>query len=137
MATETITGTISTTATMAASKELPGYKATMHFFEPIEEHKNEKPFYSTIPFSAPGAVQTNYGSVEKEVVFHDIRGHESEFTLEKHGFEYAKLPTTFTEWRDGAKVKAEHFGEIEEFLKKKLNAKKVILFDHSVSSQSV
>ncbi|PSN62769.1 hypothetical protein BS50DRAFT_501517 [Corynespora cassiicola Philippines] len=104
----------------------------MHFYDVIEECKGQKPYYSTIPFSAQGALQTNYGSIEKSILVRDIRGHESEFTLEKHGFEVAKHKTKFSDWRNGSRVKKEHFDEIEQFLKEKLNAKKVIIFDHSL-----
>lgn len=95
------------------------YPATMHFYDVIEECRRQKPYYSTIPFSAQEALQTNYGSIEKFILMRDIRGHESEFKLEKRGFEVAKHKTKFSDWRNGSRVKKEHFEVIEQFLEGK------------------
>lgn len=112
------------------------YHATMFFFAAIDGCEQEKPYYSTIPFSAPGAMQSNYGSVEKGIEVEDIRGNEGHFSLDTHGFEVADHSTTFQDWRDGAKVKLQHYPEMATFLKTKLQADEVIIFDHSVSPET-
>jgi hypothetical protein len=54
-------------------------------------------------------------------------------TLDQNGFEVIKSPTFFSEWHDGSKVTKYHYPEIERFLKQKLDAERVVFFDHSVS----
>ena len=112
--------------------ELNSWPTSMLFFKPSEEHEREKPYYSTIPFSAPGAKQTNYASIKKNVTVQDIRGHEERFRLHECGFELAHHDTAFIDWRNGAKVKKEHYAGFRDFLKEKLQADRVVVFDYSV-----
>ena len=49
---------------------------------------------------------------------HDVRGHESNFSLDVHGFEFHHHPTKET-FEDQDKIKQEHYNEVAELLKSK------------------
>ena len=109
-----------------------GWLTSMSFFEPLQEHDGEKPYYSSVPFTDPEAKQTNYTSIDKQVRVQDVRGHEDKFKFDDCGFELAHHKTAFSDWQNGASVKRDHYDEIEAFLKEKFHADRVIIFDHSV-----
>jgi hypothetical protein len=48
----------------------------------------------------------------------DLRGHEQEFMLDKHGFEYHTSPTKFTDFGNDAAVRSEYYREVEGIVKK-------------------
>lgn len=76
--------------------------------------------------------QRNYGDVTHIVPINDIRGHESDFTLDKNGFQIVKSTTSEKEFRDDDKIKDGYYKEIEELLKKVTGAHKVVIFDHTI-----
>ena len=52
-------------------------------------------------------------------IVEDVIGRESQFTLEKHGFEYCKHPTQLRldDWEDQDKVRTVYYPETVEIIK--------------------
>jgi hypothetical protein len=75
-------------------------------------------FYLT---SGPRTPNT-YGAFDEAVacIVEDVTGRESQFTLEKHGFEYRKHPTQLRldDWEDQDKVRTVYYPETVEIIKK-------------------
>src|SRR5271154_335969 len=76
--------------------------------------------------------QRNYGDVTHIAPIHDIRGHESEFSLDKNGFQVVKSPTAEKDFKDEEKIQKEYYKEVEDLLKKVTGAHKVVIFDHTI-----
>lgn len=93
----------------------------------------QKPFYSNMPFSkTPGASTTNIKSVQHEISIANIRGFEDKFSLDRNGFELVSHSTKFNAWKDGERLVQEHYPVMEDFLRKKLGAEEVVIYDHTV-----
>ncbi|KAF5592205.1 7-alpha-cephem-methoxylase [Fusarium subglutinans] len=70
--------------------------ATLQFFDASDpKWATEKPFYSNIPFTQTKIANTNVINTSARVQISDIRGHESDFTLDKNGFQLAKWKHQF------------------------------------------
>jgi len=79
-----------------------------------------------------GQLRGNYSWQSYPVQIENIRGKESEFTLQTSGFAYHVAPTSHTNFDDDEAIKASYYPESEEWLKKLTGAKHVVLFDHTV-----
>jgi hypothetical protein len=118
---------MSTTATQTIAEDTAAVHATLNFYKPpVDGLKGHQYMYSA---SVP---QRNFGDDPEEVAIHDIRGHESEFTLDKNGFQIVRSPTKGTDFEDEERVKTEYYAEVEELLKKVTGAHKVVIFDHTI-----
>lgn len=102
-------------------------------YDPIFKH--EKPYFIRFPLDdLPEAKQTNLKFDYYDVSIEDIRGRESQFKLDDVGFELAEFHTVlkyddFNDFRENSKI---YFKEIEEFLKKKLGAQFVEVYDCTI-----
>ena len=74
----------------------------------------------------------NYGDEVHPARIHDIRGHEEEFTLDKHGFQIHRRKSAEKDFNDEEKIKSEYYKEVEDLLKEVTGAHKVIIFHHVV-----
>lgn len=96
----------------------------------------EKPFSINIPVEhIPGAKQSNveYEYVENITVT-DIRGTESQFCLDTHGFEvvHQELPNAYDKFEDTSVITRTYARYMEIWLKERLQAEEVLIFDHQV-----
>jgi hypothetical protein len=136
----TTTATISTSlyGDVADRDYIPrgGAKTQLTFFAP--------PADGAIPFNyveqAPaGELQRNFGEDVKDIVIDDIRGHESEYNLDKDAFEAFQnvgSETTYETFQSDEEVKRVYYPEVEQLLLDKVpGAHKVILFDHTIRRQ--
>ncbi|KAH9904258.1 hypothetical protein F4778DRAFT_770269 [Xylariomycetidae sp. FL2044] len=66
-------------------------KTTIKFYKPLEIHTFEKPYVCEFNVDQiANAKQTNVEFVNHDICVQDIRGRESEFSLERNGFEILK-----------------------------------------------
>jgi len=106
-----------------------------------EKFRTEKPFhlYVDLPDDTPNSVRGNieFESAEPEVV-HDIRGRESDFKLDIHGFEFHQYQRSeFSEWENVAAVKSKFYPEMRQLMKQHvLDADFVHVFQHRVGELS-
>ncbi|KAL9132721.1 MAG: hypothetical protein Q9175_006100 [Cornicularia normoerica] len=96
----------------------------------------EKPFSINIPINhLPGARQSNveYEYVEGISVT-DIRGRESDFSLDIHGFELAqqKIPYAYDDFEDTSLITRTYVKHMEHWMKEHFQAEEVLIFDHQV-----
>ena len=69
-------------------------------------------------YQLPGCAQTfqmKYDRVEHDV--HDVRGHEDDYSLDKNGFAWRDHLAKEKLFEDDAKIKEEHYKEVEELLR--------------------
>ncbi|EWY87463.1 hypothetical protein FOYG_11662 [Fusarium oxysporum NRRL 32931] len=114
------------------SLSLPTKTATLQFFDGSDpKWATEKPFYSNIPFTQTKIANTNVINTSARVQISDARGHESEFTLDKNGFQLVKWKHQFSDV--GPSFQEEGYPAVVKFMKDVLGSHvKVCVFDHIV-----
>ena len=101
-------------------------------------YERTKPYFCYIPPKLlEGAPATNQVHVPFDVSVTNLRGHEHNFSLDKNGFEVVAHPLdvkyNFENLQADAALMSNYEHEIETFLKKRLGAEKVVVFDEEVS----
>lgn len=59
-----------------------------------------------------------------------------QFSLDKNGFSLHSFDAKHADWTDDDAVRAQFYPEVVEFLKKSVGAKRVLVFDHTIRSES-
>lgn len=101
----------------------------------LELYKREKPFQILIdiPKSAPDQRYTNLVYEEKEETFYDVRGKETTYSLNDHGFTYRHHDFKFANYEDRKAVEANYLPKIEQFIRTEVDdVDKVFFFDWRV-----
>lgn len=116
---------------------LPTKYATLQFFDASDpKWATEKPFYSNIPFTQTRIANTNVINTSARVQISDIRGHESDFTLDKNGFQLVNWKHQFSDV--GPSFQEEGYPAVVKFMKDVLGSHvKVCVFDHIVCLRSL
>ena len=103
---------------------------TLNYYAPLENN-TEAPFNYVYEPPA-GTLRSNVGLDTHPVVVHDARGRESEFNIDKNGFQFVKYPSVEKEFDNDARIEDVYYKEVEELLKKEVGAKRVFIFDHTI-----
>ncbi|KAL8822340.1 MAG: hypothetical protein Q9191_006921 [Dirinaria sp. TL-2023a] len=135
--TQTATNTASTiTVTSSDGVHRGPVPATFNFYTPPED--GSKPF-NYVEKPPEGQPQRNFSDTSIEVTVNDIRGHETEYNLDRSAF--AALtnipPSAEKDFTDDASVKQNYYPEVEQLLLDHVpGAKRIFLFDHTVRRAS-
>lgn len=78
-----------------------------------------------------GERKGNYSSIKETVTIENLRGKESQYTLDNAGFQLGTHPARHEAFTNDADVEREYYPESIELLKKVTGASRVVLFDHS------
>ncbi|KZT09387.1 uncharacterized protein LAESUDRAFT_647013 [Laetiporus sulphureus 93-53] len=104
---------------------------TLNYYAPVG---NEAPFqYVETP--PEGKPQNNIGLDPHPVVIQDARGRESEYSIDTTGFQFVKHVSAEKEFDDDERIKTVYYKEVEELLKREVGAKRVYIFDHTISGE--
>jgi len=57
-------------------------------------------------------------------------------TLDKNGFALRGFKTAYSEWEDEQNMRTNFYPEVVEFLQRELGAKRVLVFDHTIRTES-
>jgi hypothetical protein len=106
--------------------------AKLSFYQPPED--GSKPWnYVDPPKEGP---QRNFGAEDHQVTIDDIRGRESNYTLDNNAFAaVAHVPSdmSYDDWDSDAKVLSVYYPEVERLLLERLpGAHRIVLFDHTI-----
>ncbi|KAK4895220.1 hypothetical protein LTR27_006563 [Elasticomyces elasticus] len=111
---------------MAAAPGLPTVSTTMNYYLDASHGGGDT-------VMRPGTVYNQLRRHDGHAVqVHDIRGHESQFDLDTHGFQLVQHRSVEDEFEDDEKVKQEVYAEIIDLLKQVTGATKVLPFSHIV-----
>lgn len=134
--------TTATTTTTLTSASDPSYiprgpvSAELSFFQPPADGSIP---YNYVEEPPEGQPRTNFERKSHVVQINDIRGHESEYNLDKDAFQVysgVKSATTYETFNDDEEIKRVYYPEVEQLLLDKVDgAHKVILFDHTIRRQ--
>ncbi|KAL2114190.1 hypothetical protein VUR80DRAFT_117 [Thermomyces stellatus] len=137
-ATQLPTSTFGTTPSIpeanVAESDIP--KGTMDVHTELNYYKDPEdgsPPYATYvdrPETFERPVETHPAKI------HDVRGRESEYTLDKDGFEFVRRPAAEKEFLDEDAIKAGYYDETEQLLKDVTGASKIFIFDHTIRRQA-
>jgi len=100
-------------------------------------YEDTKPYFCYVPPQLlNGAPVTNQEYVPFDVSIANLRGQEHHFTLDNNGFEVVNHPLDarygFQSLQEDAALMTEYKREIEIFLKQKLGAERVVVFDEEL-----
>ena len=56
---------------------------------------------------------------QRKSIVHDIRGHEDDFKLDVHGFEFHRHRSAVSDWKDDEQIKQIYYPEVDALLKKR------------------
>ncbi len=79
-----------------------------------------------------GKPSTNIGLDVQPAVVHDVRGSESEFSLDKNGFQFVHWPSVEKDFTNDDVIKEKYYPEVERILTEVTGAKRIHIFDHTV-----
>lgn len=130
-ATQTVTKT-----TLTASHD-PSYiprgpvGTTLNFF--LDPEDGSKP-HNYVEKPPEGQPQRNYGTNEVEITVQDIRGRESDFSLDKDAFQaIQEIPSEEKDFTDDEHIRAVYYPEVTKLLLENVpGAHKVTIFDHTI-----
>ncbi|EGR51815.1 uncharacterized protein TRIREDRAFT_2433 [Trichoderma reesei QM6a] len=81
----------------------------------------------------------NYGDDFHDVVIHDIRGREADFTLDRDAFQLVQNvpPSAERDFVDDESIKKNYYPEVEQLLLQQIpGADKIYIFDHTIRRSS-
>lgn len=106
--------------------------AKINYFNPPADGSQPFNHVDTPPEGLP---QRNFSDATVETPIHDIRGHESEYTLDKDAFAVIQNVPESAEkdFIDDKSIEEKYYPEVEELLLKNVpGAHKVVFFDHTI-----
>jgi hypothetical protein len=110
----------------------------IRYLKRLELYKTEKPYEVTFPplnVTQPGARRTNIALEYWPVEFKDLSTNRDGFSTDIQGFELDHFHTVLsaTELQDLDTVQSKYHAEARSFLECKYGAKRVFIFDTTVS----
>jgi len=105
--------------------------AKLNYFVPPKD--GSKPYQAVVEGpNKEQRLERNYTLEQREVELENVRGRETEYTLDKNGFQFYKHASEHTSFTDDDKIREEYYPESVELIKKLTGASQVVLFDHTV-----
>jgi hypothetical protein len=72
------------------------------------------------------------GDDPHEMTVHDGWNRAKSFSLDREGFALREFHSPFAQWDDDAAIRSQFYGDVAEFVKKEVGAKRVVIFDHTI-----
>lgn len=76
------------------------------------------------------------GDDPHEMAVHDGWDHASSFSLDKQGFALREFRSPFDKWEDNDAIQSDLYGQVIEFVRNEVGAKRVIIFDHTIRAKT-
>lgn len=86
---------------------------------------------------APGTVKHDPEPDRHEMHIQDVRGHESDYTMDRHGFSVVGIDTDVNPFAERDEVEKLYYPAAAELIKRQVGASHVHVFDHNFRSQVV
>ncbi|MGO8921127.1 MAG: CmcJ/NvfI family oxidoreductase [Stellaceae bacterium] len=84
----------------------------------------------------PGTEFRPPGDDPHEMTVDDGWGRATSFSLDREGFALRDFRSPFQQWDDDAAISGQLYGDVAEFVKREVGAKRVIIFDHTIRAKS-
>jgi hypothetical protein len=102
---------------------------TLNYFKPNEDGSPPHPTYVDRPETYDRPVESH------PVRITDISGRESDYTLDKNGFQVHTQTAREKDFLDDDHIKSVYYPETEQLLKDVTGASKIFIFDHTIRRQ--
>jgi hypothetical protein len=107
--------------------ELPSIEANIVFTARNSERPVDETFGSNV------APSRREGSTEEHLVtIRDGRPLRDSFQLEEHGFQFIDHKTAMTDFYDENQLRSVYYPEVEQIIKDRTGATRVVIFDHTL-----
>jgi hypothetical protein len=123
---------VADTSTAALSIPRGDAVATLNFFKDPEDGSAPFNYVQTPPEGQP---QRNYGDFYTEVMIHDIRGHESDYNLDKDAFSVVSgvAPSAERDFISDESIEKYFYPEVEKLILENVpGSSRVVIFDHTI-----
>lgn len=101
------------------------------YIDPASYVQSDEPFVK--PWSKVDGPGYSFRLTDHKRDVENIRGQESNFSVDTSGFSVYNYPAQEKEFVDDAKVRERYYAEVEAMLREKLpGVKKVVIFDHTI-----
>ena len=109
-------------------------RGSFMYLKDVPEYQDNKPYYYTGPLpESQEHMRTNLHYENHEnIEFHDIRGNESFFTLDRHGFEMTKFPP-LSRGSDNALPLDDYMEFVAAYMKRHMKAELAVSYNYKVS----
>jgi hypothetical protein len=84
----------------------------------------------------PGAKTHPPGDDPHEMAVHDGWDRAKSFSLDREGFALREFRSSFQRWDDDAAIRDQFYGQVSEFVRAEVGAKRVVIFDHTIRAKS-
>lgn len=102
-------------------------RATLNFLKPFS---GKPQTYNYDP--PPGVPRQNFDSEAHGLTIEDIRGRETAFTLDNHGFAAVRHRSRETDFTSEESIRSIYYPESAALLQELLGAERVFIFDHTI-----
>ena len=109
----------------------PDVRTTVNYTREVDQ-LTEIYFYETP--KAKGIHEPGDSAVE--ITVSDAWPRVNDLTLDKNGFALRDFKTAYSEWEDEQNMRTNFYPEVVEFLQRELGAKRVLVFDHTIRTES-
>lgn len=109
----------------------PAVRGTLTYVAPSAE----KPVSYAYP-PPPGVPQRGGRPERHQVAIHDARHLPSPPTLDREGFALREAPTAVRDFANDAVIRGAYYAEVERLLRAETGASAVVIFDHTLRSDS-
>ncbi|KAG6904655.1 hypothetical protein DXG01_008347 [Tephrocybe rancida] len=92
----------------------------------------ERAYINANASTQTGQRERNYSHELKEIAIENVRGQESDFTLDSVGFQLVHRPAKHTAFVDEKEIQQEYYPDTVELLKSVTGANRVVIFDHTI-----
>jgi hypothetical protein len=76
------------------------------------------------------------GDDPHDMTVHDGWGRATAFSVDREGFALREFRSPFQQWDDNAAIRAQLYGDVSEFVRQAVGAKRVVIFDHTIRAKS-
>jgi len=83
-----------------------------------------------------GTVIRSPGDDPHEMTIHDGWDRARSCSLDREGFALREFHSPFEQWQDDEAVRRYFYGEVAEFVRRDVGARRVVIFDHTIRAKS-
>jgi hypothetical protein len=76
------------------------------------------------------------GDDPHEMTVHDGWDRATSFSVDREGFALREFRSPFQQWDDNAAIRTQLYGDVTDFVKREVGARRVVIFDHTIRAKS-
>ncbi|KAJ8130115.1 hypothetical protein O1611_g3515 [Lasiodiplodia mahajangana] len=127
---------MSSLASLWASPTYGKIVATLNYLKRLSQYQSDKPYILALDISIEDeAARSNLIFEDVEVSVANLRPEQHSISIEEHGFELFEITPAYIDKYFNQLDPISNCEGVQKLLSKRLNAEKVVVYDHAVSVQ--